>query len=104
MEASVKGDSTVALPAFAKTATMSYAEDGKLVSVPIKALFDYYNQTGAQPAAYEITACHVSADVAVVCIDSKFGESRFDDMFTLVKDGSDWKIVSKVYHEKNNAD
>ena len=104
VEASVKGDSAVALPAFAKTATMSYAENGKLVSVPIKALFDYYNRTGAQPASYEITACHVSADVAVVCIDSKFGESRFDDMFTLVKDGTDWKIVSKVYHEKSNAD
>ena len=101
VEASVKGDSTVALPAFAKTATMSYAENSELVSVPIKALFDYYNQTGAQPASYEITACHVSTDVAVVCIDSKFGESRFDDMFTLVKDGTDWKIVSKVYHEED---
>lgn len=102
--ASVQGDSTVALPAFAQTATISYAENGKLVSAPIKALFEYYNRTGPQPASYEITACHVSTDVAVVCIDSKFGESRFDDMFTLVKDGSDWKIISKVYHGKGNAD
>lgn len=47
-EASVKGDSKVAQPAFAPTATMSYVENGKLVSVPIKALFDYYDQTGAQ--------------------------------------------------------
>lgn len=104
VEASVQGDSTIALPAFAPTATMSYAENGKLVSVPIKALFEYYNQTGPKPASYEITACHVSTDAAVVCINSKFGESRFDDMFTLVKDGFDWKIVSKIYHEKNNAD
>lgn len=44
-EASVKGDSKIAEPAFAPTATMSYAENGKLVSVPIKALFDYYDQT-----------------------------------------------------------
>lgn len=102
--ASVQGDSTVALPIFAKTATISYVENGKLVSEPIKALFEYYNQAGPQPASYEITACHVSTDVAVVCIDSKFGESRFDDMFTLVKDGSDWKIISKVYHRKDNAD
>ncbi len=92
------------MPAFAKTATMSYAENGELISVPIQALFDYYDQTGPHPASYEITACHVSADVAVVCIDSKFGESRFDDMFTLVKDGAGWKIISKVYHEKTNAD
>lgn len=99
-EASVKGDSKIAEPAFAPTATMSYAEDGKLVSVPIKALFDYYDQTGPQPASYEITSCNVATDVAIVSIDSKFGGTRFADMFTLVKDGGDWKIISKIYHVK----
>lgn len=99
-EASVKGDSKIAEHAFAPTATMSYAENGKLVSVPIKALFDYYDQTGPQPASYEIASCNVATDVAIVSIDSKFGETRFADMFTLVKDGDDWKIISKVYHVK----
>ncbi len=99
-EASVKGDSKIAEPAFSPTATMSYAEDGKLVSVPIKALFDYYDQTGPQPASYEITSCNVATDAAIVSIDSKFGEIRFADMFTLVKDGNDWKIISKIYHVK----
>lgn len=69
-EASIKGDSKIAEPAFAQTATMSYAEDGELVSVPIKALFDYYDQTGPQPASYEITSCQVASDVAIVSIDS----------------------------------
>lgn len=99
-EASVKGDSKLAGPAFAPTATMSYAENGKLVSMPIQALFDYYDQTGPQPASYEITSCHVATDVAVVSIDSTFGETCFADMFTLVKDGDDWKIISKIYHVK----
>lgn len=99
-EASVKGDSRIAEPAFAPTATMSYAENGLLVSVPINALFDYYDQTGPQPASYEITSCKVATDVAIVSIDSKFGETNFADMFTLVKDGNDWKIISKVYHLK----
>lgn len=99
-EASVKGDSKIAEPAFAPTATMSYAENGQLVSVPIKALFDYYDQTGPQPASYEIASCNVATDVAIVSIDSKFGETRFADMFTLVKDGKDWKIISKIYHVK----
>lgn len=99
-EASVKGDSKIAEHAFATTATMSYAENGKLVSAPIKALFDYYDQTGPQPASYEIASCNVATDVAIVSIDSKFGETRFADMFTLVKDGNDWKIISKVYHVK----
>lgn len=99
-EASVKGNSKIAEPAFAPTATMSYAENGKLVSVPIKSLFYYYDQTGPQPVSYEISSCNVAADVAIVSIDSKFGETRFADMFTLVKDGNDWKIISKVYHVK----
>lgn len=99
-EASVKGDSRIAEPAFAPTATMSYADNGKLVSVPIKALFDYYDQNGPLPASYEITSCNVATDAAVVSIDSKFGETRFADMFTLVKDGDDWKIISKIYHVK----
>lgn len=98
--AAVKGDSKVAEPAFASTATMSYTENGKLVSVPIKALFDYYDTTGAHPASYEISACQVAGDVAMVRIESQFGDARFSDMFTLVKDGADWKIVSKVYHVK----
>lgn len=97
-EASVKGDSKVAHPAFASTATMSYVENGKLVSVPIKAVFDYYDQTGPQSASYEITSCQVATDIAVVSIDSKFGGTRFADMFTLAKEGDDWKIISKVYH------
>lgn len=99
-EASVKGDSKIAEPAFAPTATMSYVENGQLVSVPISALFDYYGQTGPQPASYEIASCNVATDVAIVSIDSKFGETRFADMFTLVKDGNDWKIISKIYHAK----
>lgn len=51
-EASVKGNSKIAEAAFAPTATMSYADNGKLVSLPIKALFDYYDQTGPQAAYY----------------------------------------------------
>lgn len=99
-EASIKGNSKVAHPAFAATATMSYVENGKLVSVPIKALYDYYDQTGPQSASYEITFCQVATDIAVVGIDSKFGETSFADMFTLAKDGNDWRIISKVYHVK----
>lgn len=49
---------------------------------------------------FAISSCSVAGDVAMVRIESKFGETDFSDMFTLVKDGSDWKIVSKVYHNK----
>lgn len=99
-EAAVKGDCKIAEPAFAKTATMSFAQNDTLVSVPIQALFDYYNTECPQPASYEITVCDVADDAAIVRIDSKFGDAKFADMFTMVKDGADWKIVSKIYHLK----
>lgn len=100
IEAAVKGNSEIAKPVFASTATISYNENDTLVSGPIQALYDYYDQTGPHHAEYEITAAQVAENVAVVAIDSKFGDVRFDDMFTLVKEGNDWKIVSKVYHVK----
>lgn len=99
-DAAIKGDSKVAQPAFAPLATMSYAENGRLVTVPIKELFNYYDKTGPHVASYEVVSSEIAGDVAVVSIDSKFGDAKFDDMFTLVKDGNAWKIVSKVYHVK----
>ena len=99
-EAAIKGDSKVAQPAFAPGATMSYAENGKLVTVPISELYAYFDKTGPHQATYKIESVKVAGDVAIVSIDSKFGNTAFDDMFTLVKDGPDWKIVSKVYHIK----
>lgn len=99
-EAAIKGDSKIAEPAFAKTATMSFAKNDTLVSVPIQALFDYYNTDCPQAASYEISVCDVADDAAIVRIESLFGETRFADMFTLVKDGDDWKITSKIYHVK----
>ena len=100
IEAAEKGDSKIAEPVFAETATISHNENDTLVSGPIKELFDYYNETGPHHAEYEITAAQVAENVAIVSIDSKFGDVGFDDMFTLVKDGNDWKIVSKVFHVK----
>lgn len=100
-EAAIKGDSKIAEPAFASTATISHVEDGKLISLPIKALYEYYDQTGPHNASYEIASCRVAEDVAVVEIDSQFGDARFADMFTMAKDGADWKIISKIFHAKN---
>lgn len=98
--AAIKGDSKVAQPAFAPGATMSYTENGKLVTVPISELYAYFDKTGPHQATYKIETVKIAGDVAIVSIDSKFGDTAFDDMFTLVKDGDSWKIVSKVYHVK----
>lgn len=91
VNAAIEGDSKVAQPAFAKGATISHAENDTLICAPIKELFDYYDATGKQPASYEIEDINVAGDVAMVRIESKFGDAQFSDMFTLVKDGKDWK-------------
>ena len=101
INAAVKGDSKIAEPVFTDNATISHIENESLISLPIQALYDYYNSDVCpQHASYTITACYVSDDVAIVAIDSDFGGTKFDDMFTMAKDGNDWKIVSKVFHVK----
>lgn len=95
-----QASSEVAKPGFAETATMSWYENGKLQSVPIQTLFDGFDSWKPTETSYEIINCEVAEDVAMVAIDSQFGEAKYTDMFTLVKDGDDWKIVSKVYHTK----
>ncbi|MCM1224270.1 MAG: nuclear transport factor 2 family protein [Lachnospiraceae bacterium] len=92
--------SEVAKPGFAETATMSWYENGKLQSVPIQTLFDGFDSWQPTEVSYEIINCEVAEDVAMVAIDSQFGDAKYTDMFTLVKDGDNWKIVSKVYHTK----
>ncbi|MDE5786075.1 MAG: nuclear transport factor 2 family protein [Duncaniella sp.] len=100
VNAAVEGDSKVARPAFAEGATISHAEDGKLICLPIQALYDYYDATGKQAASYEVAECSVAGDVAMIRIESVFGNAEFSDMFALVKDGDDWKIVSKIFQAK----
>lgn len=100
VKAAIYGDSKVAEPAFAENTTISHVENDVLVCAPIKELFAYYDATGKQLASYKISQYSIAGNVAMVRIESKFGETEFSDMFTLAKDGKDWKIVSKVYFVK----
>ena len=97
VEAGRKGDGNIAKPAFASTATMSWSENGELKSVPIQALFDGFSALDPMEASYKLTTLDVEGDAAIVRIESQFGPDKYADMFTLVKDGSDWKIISKIY-------
>ena len=77
---------------------MSYNEKGKLVTVPIQTLFSIMDSIGPEEVSYTLKNITVSPTVATVSIDSSFSKiGKFNDMFTLVKDENDWKIVSKVY-------
>lgn len=100
VEAGKKGDGNIAKPAFASTATMSWSENGALKSVPIQVLYDGFSEAEPMEANYKLTTLDVEGDVAIVRIESQFGPNKYADMFTLIKDGSDWKIISKIYQIK----
>ncbi|AMP98029.1 hypothetical protein AY601_1101 [Pedobacter cryoconitis] len=97
VEAGRKGDGNIAKPAFASTATMSWSENGELKSVPIQVLFDGFSAAKPMEASYKLITLDVEGNAAIVRIESQFGADKYADMFTLVKDGSDWKIISKIY-------
>ncbi|NLI63324.1 MAG: nuclear transport factor 2 family protein [Bacteroidales bacterium] len=71
-----------------------------MVSVPIQTLCDIVSKGKAEPASYEITALDVQEDIAIVHIESQFGDAKYYDMFSLVKDENGWKIVSKIYRNR----
>lgn len=101
IDAGRAGNSAIAKKAFTPEATMSWAENGKLKVVPIQELYNFFDK-GPTKASCELVACCVANDVAMAAIESQFDDARFTDMFTLVKDGLEWKIVSKVYNLKNS--
>ena len=77
---------------------MSYNENGKLVTVPIQSLYSIMDSIGPEEVSYTLKNITISPTVATVSIESSFSKiGKFNDMFTLVKDENDWKIVSKVY-------
>ena len=79
---------------------MSWYENGKDQSVHIQEILDLLDSWEPSEASYKVVSCEVADDVAMVTIDSQFGDAAYTDMFTLVKDSDGWKIVSKVYHTK----
>ena len=99
IEGGRKGDSKITSKAFAPNATMSWSEKGKSVAVPIQSLYDYVDKSGAQTVTRgEIKVGAQTATTAIVSVDTQFGDAKYTDMFALVRDGDEWKIVAKVYH------
>lgn len=100
LQAGKKGDSKIARGGFAPLATMSWTENGVPHTVPIQALYDYFDEK-PRDAAGVVSAICVEGASATATLQSRFDDARFTDMFSLIKDGNDWKIVSKIYTIKN---
>ncbi len=101
LKLSFKGDSKITEKAFTDNATMSWSENGQIRTVPVKVLYDIVDKSGASTASYKLLDCNIEQNIAIVKIQSQFGPQEYIDMFTLVKDVENWKIVSKIYRIKN---
>ncbi len=101
-EAGRKASREIGQQAFTEAATMSWVENGKIMTVPITALYDALEQTGAEEVTYEVVDVNIAGNVAFVRIDSWFSKlASFNDMFTLAQqENGEWKIVSKIYSVK----
>ena len=68
------------------------------MTVPILALYDYVDKSGAQTVTRGgIKVVSSTPTTALVAVDTQFGAMKFTDMFALVRDGESWKIVAKIY-------
>ncbi len=101
IEGGRKGNSKITEKAFADNATMSWAETGQTRTVPIKVLYDIVDKSGASTANYKLLDFNIDKNIAIVKIQSRFGPQEYIDMFTLIKDAGNWKIVSKIYRINN---
>ena len=94
------GDADVIKEAFADEATIYGSADGKPDGGPIQVLYDVVKKTG--PAANltgeigVIDINHTTATVRVELYD--WAGARYTDQMMLLKLGTEWKIINKVYH------
>lgn len=100
LEAGRKADSQILRPSVYKDAIIYSAPEGKVDGGSITALFDYLD---GNPAATEleadITAVDIAGNIAYAKVESdNWHGARYTDMFLLVKEGGEWKILTKVFH------
>lgn len=92
-----KGSSEVMREAFHDGATIYTATAGG----PIQLLYDLVDsKPPANDIPYSIANLDVAGNIAMARVEiDDWAGTRYSDMFTLVKAGDDWKIVSKVSYK-----
>ena len=100
-EAGRKASRAIGESAFTPDATMSWVENGKIVTVPITALYDVLEKTGEEGVSYTVEQVSLAGNVAFVRIASTFSKlASFNDLFTLARGADGWKIERKIYRFK----
>lgn len=99
LEAGKKGKSEVMKSAFHKDAIMYTSANSEISGGAIQNLFDYIDSNPAAPEIEaQITAVDIAGTIAYARVESNnWHGARFSDMFLLLKEGNEWKIITKTY-------
>ena len=100
LEAGKQGKSEIMKHAFHKDAIMYNADKGAIEGGNIQALFDYIdNNPAASDMEADITSVDIAGNIAYARVESNnWHGARFSDMFLLLKDNGEWKILTKVFY------
>ncbi len=87
-------------PAFHEDATIFGYAGADLFAGPIQGLYDWVDKNGpAKGLQAWIASIDIVDSVATVRLElDNWIDSRYTDMFTLLKVDGEWKIMNKVFH------
>ena len=95
------GSVTEISQAFHKEAIMYGFTDDKMLSGPIKNLYDFVEKNGTAPdIKTQIDILAITPTTAVVRVDMEKDAigADYTDFHTLIKIDGTWRIIAKVYH------
>lgn len=104
IEGGVRGDSALMAKSFHADATIYGVAEGKAFGGPIQILFDGVEGNPAPNLTGVIGPVEVNVTTATAtAVLTDWGGVDYTDQFTLLKDAGAWKILSKVYHDRNSV-
>ena len=91
--------------AFARTATIFYVREQKLVEIKLEDFFKHIEAGWADPQEHEVVAreillIDVFDNAAIAKIQANFSDGKAIDYISLLKIGDKWKIVNKIFSFK----
>ena len=88
--------------AFHPTATMKFIDDGKYVEVnALEALVGYVTSNPVAKMTPKVLSINISGDVANAQLELEYDTFFYVDMMNMIKIDGEWKIVSKIYTQRN---
>ena len=91
--------------AFHEDAVMYGFTNGELLGGTIRNLYDFVAENGDAPEiATRLDVLAITPTTAVVRVDMESDAigADYTDFHTLLKQGNEWKVIAKVYHQYDN--